>query len=152
MSTGSVTEVDGLSGYCVAMPASVCAEIGFPDSQRLPHYGADGVYTLQATRKGYRVVLLQEARANLLDEKRSPTIEERAHASALGWPAFIRETFLARRSPFFLRSQYWYHRCKYGFVWGGLLFLVKFFRWAWTMAFYWRRRSWHPAPDTLGSK
>lgn len=69
IANGSVTEVDGLSGYCVGMPATVCADIGLPDDQRLPHYGADGIYTLHAKRNGYQVVILQEARANLIDEK-----------------------------------------------------------------------------------
>ena len=150
--TGSVTDVDGLSGYCVGMPATVCAEIGFPDARRLPHYGADSIYTLNAKRKGHRVVLLKEARANLLDEKPVQTVEERARSSSLNLPAFIQATFFSRKSRFFLKGQYWYHRCKYGFLLGGLLFLVKFFRWAWTMAFYWRRRSWPSVPHTVGSK
>jgi len=149
--TGSVTEVDGLSGYCVGIPATVCAEIGLPNATHLPHYGADGVYTLLAKRKGCRVVLLQESRANLLDEKPVQTIVERAGSSPLNWSAFVRTTFFARNSPFFLKGQYWYHRYKYGFLAGGLLFLVKFFHWAWTVAFYWRRRSWQPAPHTIGS-
>ena len=149
---GSVTEVDGLSGYCVGMPATVCAEIGFPDARRLPHYGADGIYTLMAKRIGYRIILLKEARVNLLDEKWVPSVVDRTRASSLSWMAFLRETFFTRKSPFFLKSQYWYHRYKYGFLLGSMFFLVKFFRWAWTMAFYWRRRSWRSAPDTLGSK
>lgn len=149
--TGSVTEVDGLSGYCVGMPATVCAEIGFPDARRLPHYGADSIYTLNAKKTGYRITLLNEARVNLLDEKSPQTVEERARSSPLGWLAFIRATFFARKSPFFLKSQYWYHRYKYGFLPGSLLFLVKFFRWAWTMAFYWRRRSWRSVPDAVSS-
>ena len=150
IANGSVTEVDGLSGYCVGMPATVCADIGLPDDQRLPHYGADGIYTLHAKRNGYQVVILQEARANLLDEKWVPSVEERAKSSPLGCAAFIRATFFARKSPFFLKSQYWYHRYKYGFLLGGVFFLVKCFRWAWTMVFYWRRRSWPAVPDTSG--
>lgn len=149
--TDSATDVDGLSGYCVGMPATVCEELGFPDARRLPHYGADSIYTLTAKRKGYRVILLKEARVNLLDEKPAQSVEDRARSSPLNLPAFIRATFFARKSPFFLKGQYWYHRCKYGFLLGGLFFLVKFFRWAWTMAFYWRRRSWLTAPHTLGS-
>ena len=149
--TDSVTDLDGLSGYCVGMPATVCAETGFPDARRLPHYGADSIYTLNAKRKGYRIILLKEARVNLLDEKPVQTVEDRARSSPLNFSAFIRATFFVRKSPFFLKGQYWYHRCKYGFLLGGLLFLVKFFRWAWTMAFYWRRRSWLSVPHTLGS-
>jgi GT2 family glycosyltransferase len=145
---GGATEVDGLSGYCVGMPATVCAELGLPDARHLPHYGADSIYTLNAKRKGYRVILLKEVRVNLLDGKPVQTVEDRARSSTLSWSAFIRTAFFARKSPFFLKGQYWYHRYKYGFLLGGLLFLVKCFRWAWTMAFYWRRRSWLSVPDT----
>ena len=146
-----VTEVHGLSGYCVGMPATVAADIGLPDAVHLPHYAADGIYTLQAHRSGYRIVLLGDARVTILDGRAMPSLQDRVRASRLTFPAFIRQTFLARKSPFFLSGQYWYHRYKYGFLPGGLLFLVKMFRWAWTITFSWHRRSCPSLPNHISS-
>ncbi len=136
-----VTEVDGLSGFCVGLPATICAEIGFPDERRLPHYGADGIYTLLAKRRHYRVVLLRDARVTLLDKISVSSLRGTMCVSELRWAAFVRQTFFRRKSAFFLRGQFWYHAYKYGFLFGSILFLVKVCGWAWTMAFFWCRRS-----------
>ena len=144
---GGVTEVQGLSGYCVGMPATVAADIGLPDAGRLPHYAADSIYTLLAHRSGYRIVLLAEARATLLDGRTMPSLHERMRSARLAFPAFIRETFFATKSPFCMRGQYWYHRYKYGFFPGGILFIVKLCRWILTVTFSWHRRT-RPAVRT----
>ena len=148
---GGVTEVQGLSGYCVGMPATVAADIGLPDASRLPHYAADSIYTLLAHRRGYRIVLLGEARAMLLDGKALPSLGDRARDARLAFPAFIRQTFFARKSPFFLRGQYWYHRYKYGFFLGGALFIMKLCRWFLTVTFSWFRRTRPTLTDSISS-
>jgi hypothetical protein len=122
----------------------VTADIGFPDASRLPHYAADSIYTLLAHRSGYRIVVLGEARATLLDERTMPGLRDRVRDASLAFPAFIRQTFSAKKSPFFLRGQYWYHRYKYGFFLGGVLFIMKLCRWVLTVTFFWCRRSRRP--------
>ncbi|MES2569173.1 MAG: glycosyltransferase family 2 protein [Verrucomicrobiota bacterium] len=131
-----VTEVDGMSGYCVGMPASLCEEIGLPDAERMPHYGADNIYTLLAKRKGYRVVLLRSAKAILLDETPTPSIGQRARLSKESLGGFLVKTFFRKKSPYFLKGQYWYHRYKYGGVLGSVLFLLKVWNWVSIAAFH----------------
>ncbi len=132
--TDGVIEVEGLSGYCVGMPATLCEEIGLPNAERLPHYAADSIYTLLAHRRGFRIVLLADARVKLLDEKVVPTLGERARAWRDGRWTFVHRTFFQRKSPYFLKGQYWYHRYKYGFLLGSALFILKIFAWSWKTA------------------
>ncbi len=150
--SGPETEVDGLNGYCVGMPANVCKDIGFPDERRLPHYGADSIYTLKARHAGYRISLLAEARAHLSDGNKAQNLAGLASSSRQKFGAFVRVTFFHRKSPFYLRGQYWYHRFKYGFFLGSLLFLVKCLRWAWVLATHWHRRPRPEARATLGTR
>lgn len=131
---GGLTEAEGVCGYCVGMPVTLCREIGLPDAERMPHYAADVIYTMLAHQQGYRVVLLDAAKVRLLDEKTPPTFTERARAWHGGTPDFVRSTFFMRKSPFFLKGQYWYHRYKYGFLLGSLFFLMKVFAWSWKTA------------------
>jgi GT2 family glycosyltransferase len=126
----SVTEVQGLSGYCVGIPAQLCSEVGLPNAKRLPHYAGDTIYTLRAYRKGYRVVLLADAKACLLDKHDQSGFKERALASRDGRGEFIRKTFFEKKSMYYLRGQYWYHSYKYGFPVGAIYFLCKLLRWS----------------------
>lgn len=54
---GEVVEVDGVSGWCVGIPASVFRQIGPPDAGKFPHYGGDSMYTYIATRAGFKVCI-----------------------------------------------------------------------------------------------
>ncbi len=77
-SLSTITDVHGLSGYCVGMPSQLCREIGLPNAGHLPHYGADSIYTLLAHRRGFRVVILPNAKVYLMDRHEQPDFKERA--------------------------------------------------------------------------
>jgi GT2 family glycosyltransferase len=120
---GEVMQVEGTSGYCVAIPRSVMAAIGFPDADRFPHYGGDGMYLLQATRAGFRVCILGDARVRL------PGITDTIHCFAdyvqqLSAPTW-QDVFWSKKSPYHLPTRFYYCRAKHGMVWGGALFLMQ---------------------------
>jgi GT2 family glycosyltransferase len=128
-SLSTVTDVHGLSGYCVGMPAQLCREIGLPDARHLPHYGADSIYTLLGHRRGFRVVILPNARAYLIDNHEQPDLKKRAMEFKDDRFQFIRTTFFRRKSKYYLTGQYWYHLYKYSFPVGPFLFLCKLIQW-----------------------
>jgi GT2 family glycosyltransferase len=121
--------VDGLSGFCVAVPRRVWRAIEFPDAARFPHYYGDNAYTLRARQCGFSVLMLGAARARLV------AYEERAHsvahlfaclpANARNWSA----VFISPRSPFRAATQWHYLRLRYGNAAGSLLALVRLARW-----------------------
>jgi GT2 family glycosyltransferase len=124
----SAVKVEGVCGYCVALPAQLCAEIGLPDAWRMPHYAADNIYTLKAHRHGYEVVLLGSAKADLRDHLtniQSPRDLVRSH----GREERFDTLFLQRKSRFYLPGQYYYHTAKYGLTLGFCLFAWKCLRW-----------------------
>jgi GT2 family glycosyltransferase len=128
-SLSTLTDVHGLSGYCVGMPSQLCREIGLPDARHLPHYGADSIYTLQAHRRGFRVVILPNAKVYLMARHEPATLKERAKEFKDGRFQFIRATFFRKKSKYYLTGQYWYHWYKYSFPVGPFLFLFKLLQW-----------------------
>jgi GT2 family glycosyltransferase len=128
-SLSTLTDVHGLSGFCVGMPSQVCREIGLPNARHLPHYGADSIYTLQAHRRGFRVVILPNAKVYLMDKHEPPTLKARAKEFKDGRLQFIRATFFRKKSKYYLMGQYWYHWYKYNFPVGPFLFLFKLLQW-----------------------
>ena len=133
-SPDQVIEVEGTSGYCVAMPRSVVATIGLPDADRLPHYGGDGIYLLQARRAGYSIYVLGHAQATLVGET-NPVYQFAGYVRSLNQPNWKR-IFWYRKSPYYLPAQFYYHQIKYGNLLGPLLFLAKFLTWTgkWVIA------------------
>ena len=121
--------MDGLSGFCVAVPRAVWTTIGFPDPVRFPHYYGDNAYTLRARYEGFSVLLLGTARARLV------AYRERAHsvsgyltrspAAARGWS----EVFNSPRSPFRAATQWHYLRLRYGRLAGSALALARLAGW-----------------------
>ena len=130
---GEAVPVDGMSGYCVGLPAAVVASIGYPDASRFPHYAADGMYLLKAGRAGFRVFLLGQAVATIEGGGHDTTQGFADYCRYLGRPAF-RQVFLRCKSPYHLRTQINYHIEKYGFVVGWSLsafkFLIRLLQWA----------------------
>ncbi len=124
-----VVFVDSLSGYCVGIPASVYRSIGLPDAKKFPHYSGDDMYTLKATRSGFKVCILGNARVALLGV-RDPEhdflsyVESRA-ASNLS----LNSVFFSKKSRYYLPTQLSYHMEKYHSYLGILLFLAKLIVW-----------------------
>lgn len=121
--------VDGLSGFCVAVPRRVWTEIGFPDAARFPHYYGDTAYTWRARRAGFSVVLDGAARVRLVAyRERAHTIAEYRVRMAAGtetWSA----VFTARGSPFRATSQWHYLRLRHGRAVGTVLAAARLLRW-----------------------
>ncbi len=65
---GSVLECDGLAGNFVCIPKRVVESIGYPKAQWCPHYYGDVVYTHQAKRKGYKLLIFGDAIALCKDD------------------------------------------------------------------------------------
>jgi GT2 family glycosyltransferase len=118
--------VDGVSGYCVGIPAIAIAKIGLPDAKRFPHYGGDGMYTRKATRQGFQVYILGKAKVKLVGEVKPP---HQFHDSFRASKFNLGFVFWSKKSPFYLPFQFWHHIDKYGWILGLLLFLAKLSRW-----------------------
>lgn len=126
---GEVVEVDGVSGWCVGIPASVFRQIGPPDAGKFPHYGGDSMYTYVATRAGFKVCILGDAIATLIEAGTS-----RGHLPSFFKPDLtllqsLQSLFWHKKSPFRLPTQFFYHTTRYGIFLGTLLFLGKTLVW-----------------------
>lgn len=121
--------VDGLSGFCVAVPREVWTAIGFPDPARFPHYFGDNAYTIRARQAGFSVVLCGEAQARLVHYRgRATTVGryfDQLPVGSQSWAA----TFASPRSPFRAATQWHYLRLRYGKVAGSALALARLAQW-----------------------
>ncbi|GBO51694.1 hypothetical protein APA_935 [Pseudanabaena sp. lw0831] len=122
-----VVEVDGLSGYCVAISVSVFNQIGAPDANKFRQYAGDGMYTLKATRAGFKVYILGNVKAVLVEEK-DPIHNFNNYLQKVKYRNF-KSIFWDYKSPYHLPTQFYYHTYKYGFLLGLPLFIVKLFSW-----------------------
>lgn len=133
---GEQIAVEGMSGWCVGMPAAVFHKIGTPDADRFPHYSGDDMYTLRATRAGFSAVLLGDARANLIGRVH-PKLDFRNHFSINATPAkTFQSLFLDKKSPYRLPTQFFRYLERYGAFKGGALFLLKLVSWLATWSRY----------------
>ena len=57
-------DADGVNGYFVGFRSELIKKVGLPDSAKFPHYG-DGPYTFGLKRRGYRVLVCRDARAEV---------------------------------------------------------------------------------------
>lgn len=120
--TGStMIDVEGLSGFCVAVPAAVWERLGAPDARRFPHYFGDNAYTLLAHRAGFRVRIASGLRAELAD---TATPDGEGAQQARGHERFARH-FLSRKSPHEIRAVIAFQRLKYGPIRGSVLAAAK---------------------------
>jgi GT2 family glycosyltransferase len=60
---GEVSQCDFMSGNLVCFPKSIIDKIGFPQSDYLPHNLADIVYTWEAKKAGYQLLVYGDASA-----------------------------------------------------------------------------------------
>jgi GT2 family glycosyltransferase len=126
---GETIYVDGTSGWCVGMPASVFDRIGAPDVKRFPHYGGDSMYTLKATRAGFKACLLGDAIAILAEVGDSRYNFQSYCNPKLSTLKLMRSLFWDKKSLFRLPTQFFYHIARYGAILGTPLFLFKLTVW-----------------------
>ncbi len=129
----AAASVDGLSGFCVAVPRAAWTAVGFPDAARFPHYCGDTAFTLAAGRVGVPVRLDGAASAQLAPyRERAHTVADyvrRLPANEATWTAVFR----APGSPFRAATHVHYLRLRYGWVAGTLLAAGRLA--AWQLAF-----------------
>jgi GT2 family glycosyltransferase len=126
---GEVISVEGMSGWCVGMPASVFPKIGPPNVRKFPHYAGDDMYTLKATRSGYSAFLLGDAKAYLIGPVH-PKLDFRKYFRPHSTPIETLENlFWSKRSPYRLPTQFFRHTERYGLVLGIPIFSIKLISW-----------------------
>ena len=118
-----VVFVDGLSGYCVAIPTSIVKQIGLPDTDRFPHYFGDVMYVLKASRAKFKVCILGSAKVLLPGENNA--IHSLPNYLLQMSSIKLSLLFWNKKSQYYLPAQFFYHIEKYNFVFGTLLFLGK---------------------------
>ncbi|MCT7990844.1 glycosyltransferase family 2 protein [Laspinema olomoucense] len=124
-----VVFVQGMSGFCVVIPRAVFAKIGLPEADKFPQYSGDDTYTLKATRSGFKACIVGSAKVRLAGEVRvTHNIQHYIHPSQSISQTF-KVLFLSKKSPYYLRSRFFYHIQKYGYIVGALLFAIKFKLW-----------------------
>lgn len=125
--------VDGLSGFCVAVPQAAWTAAGFPDAARFPHYCGDTAFTLAAGRAGVPVRLDGTATAQLAPyRERAHTVADYLRRQPDGTAAWA-AVFRAPGSPFRAATHLHYLRLRYGSVAGTLLAAGRLA--AWQLAF-----------------
>jgi len=122
-----VVEVDGLSGYCVGISASIFKQIGAPDANKFRQYTGDGMYTLKATRAGFKAYILGKAKVNLVAEQ--DPIHNFSHYVQKAKNRNLKSIFWDYKSPYHLPTQFYYYTYKYGILTGLPLFTAKLFSW-----------------------
>jgi GT2 family glycosyltransferase len=113
---------DVLNGNLVCLPRAVIDAIGYPPGDRVPHYGGDFAYTLDARRAGWTLQLLGAARA-------SSTIGP-GDSSWLLSDTPIRQRWQHLRSPksLYYIPGYWDLCVRVWGIWGILIFVQPYVR------------------------
>ena len=132
---GEIVMAHGLSGYCLAVPRSVWERIGTPDADRFPHYYGDTSYTVQAHAAGFPIVILGDAEVELADFQGRIRSPGQYRNPARSWTKEYTRTFLNKKSPFRLATQWHMLRLKYGVALGSMLAVQRFAAWSLRFAF-----------------
>ena len=122
-----VVDVDGLSGYCVAISASIFKQIGVPDANKFRQYAGDGMYTLKATRAGFKAYILGKAKVTLVEEK--DPIHNFSSYVQKAKNRTLKSIFWDYKSPYHLPTQFYSYTYKYGILIGFPLFIGKSISW-----------------------
>lgn len=124
-----VVFVDGLSGWCVGIPASVFRKIGPPDMNKFPHYSGDDTYILRATRSGFKACVVGDIKAALLGPVH-PKLSFRSYFSPNLTPAeTFQALFWSKKSPYRLPTLFFYQTERYGLLLGLPYFMIKLISW-----------------------
>lgn len=126
---GEIMFVDGMSGWCVGIPASVFRKIGPPDADKFPHYSGDDTYTLRATRSGFKACVIGDIKVTLVGPVH-PKLNFRSHFQpGLTPAATLQALFWSKKSPYRLPTKFFYFTERYGVILGLFLFLTKLVSW-----------------------
>ncbi|MCS6960491.1 MAG: glycosyltransferase family 2 protein [Pseudanabaenaceae cyanobacterium SKYGB_i_bin29] len=114
--------VESMYGFCVGFPSSIVDKIGTPNPRQIPNYGADTIYTLRATRAGYKGIILGTAMATVLS----------SYQFVPPFPKYLQQTndrsfravFFHPKSPFNLKAKFYILWYRYH-LWGLFGFLVQ---------------------------
>lgn len=126
---GEILEVNGLSGWCAAMPASVVERVGLPNIKRFPHYSGDDIYTLQVTKAGYRAYLLGDLAAVLYGPVHAKLALRDYFRPGLKPSKILTSIFWDKKSPYRLPTRFFVMTERYGWLTGLPLFFTKLLTW-----------------------
>lgn len=126
---GEVINAEGLSGWCVGIPAAVYQKIGVPNATKFPHYSGDDTYIYRATRAGFHACVIGDIEVKLLGVVH-PKLAFRNHFDASSKPlSTFHSLFLSKHSPYLLTTKFHYFIERYGIFIGLMVFLFKLFIW-----------------------
>ncbi|NEO36548.1 MAG: glycosyltransferase family 2 protein [Moorea sp. SIOASIH] len=126
---GEILFVDGMSGWCVGIPASVFSKIGPPDAKKFPHYSGDDMYTFKATRSGFKACLIGNLKAILVGPVHDQLGFHKYFKRGLKPGRTFQALFWNKKSPYRIPTKFFYFTEKYGFILGTLLFFSKLISW-----------------------
>jgi GT2 family glycosyltransferase len=138
---GEVLAVDGMSGWCVGIPASVFAKIGPPDVMKFPHYSGDDMYTFKATRNGFKAYLIGDLKVTLVGAVHDKLGFQSYFQAKRSAADTFQALFFSKKSPYRLPTKFFYFTERHGLLVGALLFLLKLTswlgQWAWLQLAVW---------------
>jgi len=126
---GEVIEVDSMSGWCAGIPSAVFRQIGAPDAHRFPHYCGDDMYVFRATQSGFKAYLLGDLKANLVGAVHENLGFQKYFRPGLNASQIFQSLFWNKKSPYRLKTKYFYLIERYGSLIGMGLFLTKLISW-----------------------
>ena len=126
---GEVLEVDGMSGWCVGIPATVYKKIGAPDAKKFPHYSGDDIYTLQATKAGFKAYLIGDLQATLFGGVHENLEIQDYFKPGLTPVDTFKALFINKKSPYRLATRFFVFIERYGRFIGILIFINRLFIW-----------------------
>jgi len=131
---GEVIEVDSMSGWCVVISAAVVRRIGVPDAKKFPHYCGDNMYILKAIRSGFKAYLIGDIKAILIGTVYEMTGFLKYFRSGLSVAEVFNSTFVNKKSPYRIKTKFFYLVERYGIISGIFLFLFRLILWVgeWT--------------------
>jgi len=140
---GEVIFVDGMSGWCAGIPASVFCKIGPPDIAKFPHYCGDDTYILRATRSGFKACVVGDIKVTLVGSVH-PKLNFRSYFKTnLSAAETFQSLFWSKKSPYRLATAFFAQTERYGSLLGVLFFLIKLIswlgKWAWLQLTLWLR-------------
>lgn len=118
------TPVDGVSGFCVAIGRKVWEGIGFPDPIHFPHYGGDTAYTLEASRRGFSVVIDGNSSAEVDDIQNGADSWLRRIPAGAGFVRRWKEAFWHTGSSWRLATDWHLSRLKFGGITGPVIWVT----------------------------
>lgn len=126
---GEVNFVDGLCGYCVLIPKAVYNKIGTPNPYKFPQYSGDDTYTLKATRSGFKACIIGDIKVRLLGPIDETHKIEYYVKPGLSPMVTFKKLFLAKKSLYYIPTNFFFFTEKYGLLLGTLLFFGKMSFW-----------------------